>query len=104
MEIRPTKGLKVNCNPTREAIFGEDGVEVKKTSIPSVKHRLGILTGRTLAGFSEVEMTALDGNKHWYPTDQMLTENGEKVVEEEIAIEEPADDADDKAPIEEDAE
>ena len=72
MEIRPTKGLKVNCTPSREAIFGEDGVEVKKTSIPSVKNRSGILTGRTLAGFTEVEMEALDGNKHWYPTDQML--------------------------------
>jgi len=103
MEIRPTKGLKVNCDPTREAIFGEDGVEVKKTSIPSVKQRPGMLTGRTLAGFAEVEMEALDGKKHWYPTDQMLTEKGEKVVEEEIAIEEPADDAD-EAPIEEDAE
>jgi hypothetical protein len=103
MEIRPTKGLKVNCDPTREAIFGEDGVEVKKTSIPSVKQRPGLLTGRTLAGFAEVEMAALDGKKHWYPTDQMLTEKGEKVVEEEIAIEEPADDAD-EAPIEEDAE
>jgi hypothetical protein len=104
MEIRPTKGLKVSCNPTREAIFGEDGVEVKKTSIPSVKNRPGMLTGRTLAGFAEVEMGELDGKKHWYPTDQMLTEKGEKVVEEEIAIEEPADDADDQAPIEEDAE
>jgi hypothetical protein len=104
MEIRPTKGLKVNCNPTREALFGEDGVEVKKTSIPSAKHRPGMLTGRTLAGFSEVEMVELDGKKHWYPTDQMLTEKGEKVVEEEIAIEEPADEADDPAPIEEDAE
>jgi len=104
MEVRPAKGLKVNCAPSREAIFGEDGVEVKKTSIPSVKNRTGILTGRTLAGFAEVEMTALDGNKHWYPTDQMLTEKGEKVVEEEIVIEEPADDVDDQAPIEEDAE
>jgi hypothetical protein len=104
MEVRPGKGLKVVCTPSREAIFGEDGVEVKKTSIPSVKNRAGILTGRTLAGFAEVEMGALDGNKHWYPTDQMLTEKGEKVVEEEIVIEEPADDGDDQTPIEEDAE
>jgi len=104
MEVRPTKDLKVICNPTREAIFGEDGVEVKKTSIPSVMHRPGMLTGRTLAGFAEVEMGALDAKKHWYPTDQMLTEKGEKVVEEEIVIEEPADDADDQAPIKEDAE
>jgi hypothetical protein len=104
MEVRPAKGLNVICTPSREAIFGEDGVEVKKTSIPSVKNRPGILTGRTLAGFAEVEMEALDGNKHWYPTDQMLTEKGEKVVEEEIVIEEPADEGDDQAPIEEDAE
>ena len=104
MEVKPAKGLKVNCNPTKEAIFGEDGVEVKKASVPAGKHRLGLLTGRTLAGFAEVEMTGLDGKKHWYPTEEMLTEKGEKVVEEEIPIEEPADDADDEAPIEEDAE
>ena len=104
MEVKPAKGLKVNCNPTKEAVFGEDGVEVKKASVPAGKHRLGVLTGRTLAGFAEVEMTGLDGNKHWYPTDEMLTDKGEKVVEEEIAIEEPADDGDDEAPIEEDAE
>ncbi|HUK74388.1 MAG TPA: hypothetical protein VLU99_01250 [Nitrososphaerales archaeon] len=104
MEVKPAKGLKVNCNPTKEAIFGEDGVEVKKAVVPAGKHRLGVLTGRTLAGFAEVEMTALDGNKHWYPTEEMLTDKGEKVVEEEIPIEEPVDDGDDEAPIEEDAE
>ena len=53
---------------------------MKKASIPSTKHRIGILTGRTLAGFAEVEMAALDGSKHWYPTDELLTEKGEKVV------------------------
>lgn len=94
MEVRPAKGLKVNCNPTKEAIFGEDGVEVKKASVPAGKNRLGVLTGRTLAGFAEVEMTGLDGKKHWYPTDEMLSDTGEKVVEEEIVIEEPADDGD----------
>lgn len=103
MEVKPSKGLKVNCNPTKEAIFGEDGVEVKKASVPAGKHRLGVLTGRTLAGFAEVEMDGLDGKKHWYPFEEMFTEKGEKVVEEEIVIEEPADDADDEAPIEEDA-
>ncbi|HEV2390561.1 MAG TPA: hypothetical protein VGS04_07555 [Nitrososphaerales archaeon] len=101
MEVKPAKDLKVNCNPTKEAIFGEDGVEVKKASVPVGKHRMGVLTGRTLAGFAEVEMTALDGKKHWYPTDEMLTDKGEKVVEEEIAIEVPADDADDESPAEE---
>jgi hypothetical protein len=104
MEVRPAKGLKVNCSPTKEAIFGEDGVEVKKATIPSDKHTLGVLTGRTLAGFAEVEMAALDGKKHWYPTDEMLTDKGEKVVEEEIVIEEPADDGDGGSSAEEDAE
>jgi len=102
MEVKPAKGLKVNCTPTKEAIFGEDGVEVKKASVPGGKHRAGVLTGRTLAGFAEVEMTAFDGKKHWYPTDEMLGEKGEKVVEEEIVIEEPADDGEESA--EEDAE
>jgi hypothetical protein len=104
MEVRPTKGLKVNCTPTKEAIFGEDGVEVKKASLPSGKNRLGILTGRTLAGFAEVEMSALDGKKHWYSTEEMLSDKGEKVVEEEIVIEEPASDDDGEAPAEEEAE
>jgi hypothetical protein len=104
MEVRPTKGLKVNCNPTKEAIFGEDGVEVKKASIPAGKNRLGVLSGRTLAGFAEVEMVGDDGKKHWYSTEEMLSEKGEKVVEEELVIEEPADSDEDEAPIEEDAE
>lgn len=103
MDVKPEKGLKVNCSPTREAIFGEEGVEVKKTSLGVGKNRLGVLTGRTLAGFAEVEMTTLDGKKHWYPTEELLTEKGEKVVEEEIVIE-PVDDGEDETPIEEDAE
>ena len=103
MEVRPAKGLKVNCNPTKEAIFGEDGVEVKKASLPTGKDRLGVLTGRTLAGFAEVEMTGLDGKNHWYPTDEMLSDKGEKVVEEEIVIEEPADDGE-EVPAEEEVE
>jgi hypothetical protein len=104
MEVRPAKDLKVRCTPTKEAVFGEDGVEVKKATIPNEKHKLGVLTGRTLAGFAEVEMTALDGKKHWYPTEEMLTDKGEKVVEEEIVIEEPADDGEEESPAEEDAE
>ena len=104
MEVRPAEGLNVKCSPTKEAIFGEDGVEVKKATIPSDKHRLGVLTGRTLAGFAEVEMAALDGKKHWYPTDEMLTDKGEKVVEEEIVIEEPADEGEEESPAEEEAE
>lgn len=79
-------------------------MEVKKASLPSGKNRLGVLTGRTLAGYAEVEMSSLDGNKHWYPTDEMLTEKGEKVVEEELVIEEPADDGEDESPSDEDPE
>lgn len=104
MEVRPAKGLKVNCNPTKEAVFGEDGVEVKKASVPSGKNRAGVLTGRTLAGFAEVEMTVLDGKKHWYPTEELLTDKGDKVVEEEIVVEEAPDDGEEEAPVEEDAE
>jgi hypothetical protein len=104
MEVKPVNGLKVNCIPTKEAVFGEDGVEVKKASLPAGKNRAGVLTGRTLAGFAEVEMTALDGKKHWYPTEEMLGEKGEKVVEEEIVIEEPADDEGEESSAEEDAE
>jgi hypothetical protein len=92
MEVKPSKGIIVNCNPTREAIFGEDGVEMKKASLPVGKSRLGVMTGRTLAGFAEVEMESLDGKKHWYSTEEMLTDNGDKIVEEEIVIEEPSDD------------
>ena len=104
MEVRPAKGVKVNCTPTKEAIFGEDGVEVKKASGPSGKHRIGVLTGRTLAGFAEVDMAGLDGKAHWYPTDEMLTDKGEKVVEEEIVIEEASDEGVEEAPVKEDGE
>ena len=104
MEVKPAKGLKVNCTPTKEAVFGEDGVEVKKASLPAGTNRAGVLTGRTLAGFAEVEMTALDGKKHWYPTEEMLGEKGEKVVEEEIVIEEPAEEEGEESSAEEDAE
>ena len=37
-------------------------------------------------------------------TEEMLSDKGEKVVEEEIVIEEPEDDGEDAAPAEEDAE
>src|SRR6202140_2831424 len=92
MDVKPAQGLKVICTPSKEAVFGEDGVEVKKASIPSAKNRPGILTGRTLAGFAEVEMAAIDGKKHWYPTEEMLTDKGDRIVEEELAIEVPAED------------
>jgi hypothetical protein len=91
MDVKPTKGLKVKVSAAREAVFGEDGVEVKKVPSPSGKAAAGTLTGRTLVGYAEVEMTAMDGKSHWYPVEQLLTDKGDKVVEEEIAVEVPAD-------------
>lgn len=79
---------------TREAVFGDEGVQVNKMQPPSGKGGVGVLTGRTLVGFAEAEMDSLDGKKHWYPIDQLETEDGKKLVEEEIAIEEPEDDGD----------
>jgi hypothetical protein len=90
-DVKPTKGLKVKVNAAREAVFGEDGVEVKKISSPAGKAASGTLTGRTLVGYAEVEMVLLDGKNHWYPVEQILTEKGEKVVEEEIPVEIPED-------------
>jgi hypothetical protein len=46
------------------------------------------MTGLTLAGFCEVEMSKLDGKKHWYPIGDLVGERGETVVEDEITIEE----------------
>jgi hypothetical protein len=91
VEVKPTKGLKVKVSAAREAVFGEDGVEVKKVKAPSGKEAAGVLTGRTLVGYAEVEMAALDGKPHWYPVDQLVTDKGEKVVEEEIVVEIPQD-------------
>jgi hypothetical protein len=88
MDVKPSKGLKVKVSASREAIFGEEGVEVKKVA---GKTNSGVLTGRTLVGYAEAEMKDLDGKNHWYPVDQMVTEDGDKVVEEEIAIEVPED-------------
>lgn len=91
MEVKPAKGLKVKVSAAREAVFGEEGVEVKKIRSPAGKEASGTMTGRTLVGYAEVEMAGLDGKPHWYPVDQLLTEKGEKVVEEEIAVEIPQD-------------
>lgn len=87
LEIKPSKGVKVVVNAHREAIFGEESVSIQKIS-PNDGHMVGEMTGLTLAGFCEVEMPMLDGQKHWYPIGDLLGENGEKVVEEEIAFEE----------------
>src|SRR5579863_1931965 len=101
MELKPTKGLKVNVNAQREAIFGDESVSVQGVTIKDGA-RSGIMTGRTLVGFCEVMMQNLDGRSHWYPIEDLAGEHGEKIVEEEIPIELPEDDApEDDAPEEE---
>ncbi|MDA4128555.1 MAG: hypothetical protein OK422_03755 [Thaumarchaeota archaeon] len=92
MELKPAKGLKVVVNATREAVFGEESVDVRKVSLQDGAARIGTLTGVTLAGYCEMEMPALDGKKHWYPIDDLKGERGEPIVEEEIQIEIPEDD------------
>ena len=86
MEQKPSKGLKVWVNAQREAIFGDESVDVKKVVIGNGA-RAGVMTGRTLVGFCEVEMKKLDGRNHWYPIEDLTGENGEKIVEEEIPVE-----------------
>jgi len=90
MELKPTKGLKVVVNAHREAIFGDESVSVQKVRINDGAHS-GVMTGRTLIGFCEVEMQKLDGHNHWYPIDDLTGEHGETIVEEEIPIEIPED-------------
>lgn len=86
MELKPSKGLKVHVNAHREAVFGDESVSVQQVTINNGAN-LGMMTGRTLIGFGEVEMQKLDGHSHWYPIDELTGEHGEKIVEEEIPIE-----------------
>ena len=86
MELKPAKGLKVKVNADREAVFGEEGVDIRRLSNPKDNGQLGVLTGTTLAGYCEVEMPSMDGKKHWYPIEGLVGEKGEKIVEEEIPI------------------
>ncbi len=90
MELKPTKGLKVTVNAQREAIFGEESVSVQRIALDE-KNRSGVMTGMVLAGFCEVDMQKLDGKKHWFPLDDLVGEHGEKIVEEEIPVEEVDD-------------
>jgi len=92
MELKPAKGLRVKVNAQREAVFGDDAVSIKRVQLPDGKSRDGTLTGVTLAGYCEVEMAALDGQRHWYPVDSLLGEKGEKIVEEEIVIDDEGED------------
>jgi hypothetical protein len=90
MELKPSKGLKVQVNAHREAIFGDESVSVQQVVLNNGANH-GIMTGRTLIGFCEVDMQKLDGHSHWYPIEELTGEHGEKIVEEEIAIELPED-------------
>jgi hypothetical protein len=92
MELKPAKGLKVKVEANREAVFGEESVQINKISLPNGSSRNGIMTGTVLAGYCEVDMPSLDGKKHWYPVDGLLGEKGEKIVEEEIELPEETDD------------
>lgn len=92
MEVKPAKGLKVKVNARREAIFGDESVNVQRVAMGD-GDRPGILTGRTLIGFAEVEMKKLDGNNHWYPIEEIVGEHGEKLVEEEVQVEMADDDS-----------
>ncbi len=94
MELKPSKGLKILVNAHREAIFGDESVSVQNTALPNGTNR-GVMTGRTLIGFCEVEMQKLDGRSHWYPIEELVGEHGEKIVEDEIPIEIPEDDGPD---------
>lgn len=86
MDLKPTKGLKVIVQAHREAIFGDDSVQINKIAMNN-GNNLGVMTGMVLAGYCEVEMQKLDGRKHWYPIEELKGEHGESVVEEEIPIE-----------------
>ncbi len=85
MEIKPSKGVRVTVNARREAIFEDESVSVKRISLADGS-KAGEMTGNSLAGFCEVEMKRLDGKKHWFPIGDLVGEHGEKVVEDEIAI------------------
>jgi hypothetical protein len=88
LEVKPTKGFKVKVSAHREAIFGDESVTINRITIPNDGGGTGILTGVTLAGYCEVDMPTLDGKKHWYPIEDLSGEHGEKIVEEEIQIDE----------------
>ena len=96
MELKPAKGLKVEVKAQREAVFGDESVDVQRVALNDGA-RSGVMTGRTLVGFCEVEMPKLDGRNHWYPIEDIAGEHGEKIVEEEIQI----DLDDDEGPEEE---
>lgn len=86
MELKPSKGLRVLVSAQREAIFGDESVSVQKVRLDN-GHNSGVMTGQNLAGYCEVDMKGLDGQKHWYPIEDLQGEHGEKIVEDEIPVE-----------------
>lgn len=96
MELKPAKGLKVRVNADREVVFGEEAVQVRNVGFTKDDGHQGVLTGTTLAGYCEVEMPSLDGKRHWYPIEGLVGEKGEKIVEEEIQLDEEISDEDDE--------
>jgi len=96
MELKPSKGIKVLVHAQREAIFGDESVSIQKISLND-NNRAGVLTGKTLVGYCEVDMQ--NGGKHWYPIGDLAGEHGEKFVEEEIPID--LDEEGDEGPEEE---
>lgn len=92
MELKPAKGLKVRVDASKEAIFGEEAVQIRNVTLPKDGGRNGVMTGTVIAGYCEVDMPALDGKRHWYPVDGLVGERGETIVEEEIELEVGAED------------
>lgn len=96
MDLKPAKGLKVKVEADKEAVFGEESVQVKRITMPKGDSgRNGILTGTVIAGYCEVEMPSLDGKRHWYPVDGLVGMNGEKILEEEIELSEDSEEDED---------
>ena len=95
MDVKPSKGVIVNVNAQREAIFGDESVSVQSVALDD-SNRSGVMTGMCLAGFCEVEMQKLDGKKHWFPIDDLSGEHGEKIVEDEIQIDEESSDSEEE--------
>ncbi len=91
MDLKPARGLKVRVEASKEAIFGEEAVQIRNVALPKDGGRNGIMTGTVIAGYCEVDMPSLDGKRHWYPVDGLVGEKGEKIVEEEIELPEEAD-------------
>ena len=104
MELKPAKGLKVRVEADKEAVFGEEAVQVRGVTLPKDNGRNGVMTGTVIAGYCEVDMPSLDGKRHWYPVDGLVGENGETIVEEEIELPEESDDSEDSTDAEADEE